>query len=311
MYNEIEHGDHVGFQLDNALRMNIYDDIVVLDDGSTDGTWDVLNVYARFFNNIHIFRSDKNSILHNGENRRKTITEIIRKNNFSPDWISNRAADILYPLKYAQNIREIIEAQPINVAVVSAPFIHLWRSVGWYRVDDFWGGSAHNNFMIAFWRYNKNFNWNDAESLAGIHTGVNVPTDLGIGPYEAAGLIKPITHPPLFGLIHYGMTTQYKIEEKFRWCMKASEQAYKIGRSVGMPPPKLMPTVAHWSRYNGYRTFTEFQARLERVKPAWVDEDVSKLPKPKIESLYELIKEYRPDRAQEYKETFDIVFREQ
>ena len=40
MRNELEKG-HLHSQLENALKIS-YDDIVVLDDGSTDGTWDVL-----------------------------------------------------------------------------------------------------------------------------------------------------------------------------------------------------------------------------------------------------------------------------
>ena len=44
MHNEIDYGPHVYRQLDDALEMK-YDDIVVLDDGSTDGTWDVLKEY--------------------------------------------------------------------------------------------------------------------------------------------------------------------------------------------------------------------------------------------------------------------------
>lgn len=310
MYNEVAHGDHVSFQLDNALKMSIYDDIVVLDDGSDDGTWDVLTSYARIFNNIHVYRSDLNSILGGTENRKKTISEIIRK-NFNPTWVNNRAADIVYPIKYAQNIKSIIESQPPNVCYASLPFIHLWRSVGWYRVDGFWGESAHNPYtMPVFWRFNKNFTWDTEDSKPGFHSGKNIPSNLG---FETLGCISLVECNPLpnFGMIHYGMSSHRKLEEKFKWSMKAAEHADKIGFSIGMPPVKLMPTVAHWPRFNGYRTFHEFQIRLNRVNPDWFEEDVSTLPKPKIESLYELIKEYRPDRAHEYKETFDIIFREQ
>jgi len=50
MYNEIDYGPHVWLQMEDALAMD-YDDIVILDDGSTDGTWDVLEEYSRKYNN--------------------------------------------------------------------------------------------------------------------------------------------------------------------------------------------------------------------------------------------------------------------
>jgi glycosyltransferase involved in cell wall biosynthesis len=81
-------------QLDNALELKCHDHIVVLDDGSTDGTWDILQQYVRKHNNIHVFRNEKNSILFGGENRWKTVLR--HAEQFEPTWINNRATDILF-----------------------------------------------------------------------------------------------------------------------------------------------------------------------------------------------------------------------
>ena len=109
MYNEVEYGPHVRVQLDDALEMNCYDQIVVLDDGSTDGTWDVLQEYRRKHNNIHIFRNEKNSILNHGENKFKTLYDKVE--TFGPDWIQVRAADVIFsdPAKnlYRKTILEL------------------------------------------------------------------------------------------------------------------------------------------------------------------------------------------------------------
>lgn len=305
MYNEIE---HAAMQLDNAIKMGIYDDIVVLDDGSDDGTWDILNIYKQKFNNIHIFHTNKNSLLFNGENRWKTISEIIRNNGYSPDWVNNRAADILYPVKHAGKIRERIESQPPTVGYIGAPFIHLWRSLGWYRSDWFWGGCADHNSIVVFWRFSPNFKWDPNDSLAGVHTGKSTPSDLGFAKCDGSGLLSPIDKPPLFGLIHYGMTTHKKMEEKFRRSMYMSVATNKIGKNMGMPTPQYMPEVADWQLYNGYRTFHEFTIELSRANQDWFEEDISSMPKPKIESFYDVIREFSADRAEEYRRLFDATF---
>jgi hypothetical protein len=307
MYNETE---HAAMQLDNALKMGIYDEIVVLDDASIDGTRDILEEYRRKFNNIHVFRNKNNSILSHGENRWKTLSELIRDNNYLPDWVHIRAADVLCPIKYAKNLKDRIESQPPQVCYMGAPYICLWRSLGWYRVDGDWGGWAYNNNMMVFWRYNKNFSWSPNASAAGFHTGNDVPTDLGFNPSLGSGLLSPITKPPLFGLIHYGTCSHRKMENRFRWNMHAASASAEIGKNMGIPVPAAMPEVVGWIHFNGYKMVYEFDIVLAPSRPDWFDGDANFTfePMPKIESFYEVIKEFNPVRAEEYKRLFEQTF---
>ena len=97
-FNEIA---HVNLQLDNALEMGCYSEIVVLDDGSSDGTWDVLKQYAKKHNNIHVYRNEVNSVINKGKNRWAQISELVKP--YAPTWVNNRACDIIYPANNGQS----------------------------------------------------------------------------------------------------------------------------------------------------------------------------------------------------------------
>lgn len=73
-YNEML---HIERKLERVLNMDYNDEIVILDDGSTDGTWAVINDYASKFKNIHAYRNSANSILSHGQNRWKTLYDLI------------------------------------------------------------------------------------------------------------------------------------------------------------------------------------------------------------------------------------------
>lgn len=90
--------DHIELQLDNAIELGCYDKIVILDDGSTDSTCEIIEKYLDKNKNIYLFKNELNSVLNNGENRWVTISNIIRDGGFNPDWVNNRVADILYPI---------------------------------------------------------------------------------------------------------------------------------------------------------------------------------------------------------------------
>ena len=242
-YNE---EGHIAEQLDNALQLGCYDAIVILDDGSTDNTYNIISDYSNKYNTIHVFRNEVNSILSNGENRWVTISNIIR--DFNPVWVNNRAADVLYPHNCGQQLKGQLEKlveRPTQL--VGFPWIHFWRSDFFHRMDHDWGSGFYRHTENVIWRFNKEFKWHETHLKAGMHQGMARPTNLGWSDnYKTIGInFDLITDDadrnkdpfPIIGL-HYGMSSHDKITEKFHWVVKSADAASKIGRSFGMPTAK-------------------------------------------------------------------------
>jgi glycosyltransferase involved in cell wall biosynthesis len=292
-YNEIA---HVNLQLDNALEMGCYSEIVVLDDGSSDGTWDVLKQYAKKHNNIHVYRNEVNSVINKGKNRWAQISELVKP--YAPTWVNNRACDIIYPANnsdiFVSQLKKFSEMPVYKVAI---PFVNLWRSEGWYRSDGVWGQWANSHQMVVMWKYDKNFKWKDKHLSAGMHRGFAIPSS--INPKKMVSLNSGIDRPwPLPGL-HFDMSTHDKLVKRFREMMALAE----AGNAVLMPPARNMPSVSSWSGFNGYKVFYEFNAQFMACPSLWGLPVVSK--KPKIESLYDVIKDYNKQRAEEYKRLYE------
>ena len=109
--------------------------------------------------------------------------------------------------------------------------------------------------------------------------------------------------PPWPGtVLHYGLSTHDRIVEKLRWSAESSKYS---NRSVGLPRPENLPPVSRWAHVNGWKVAHEFDIKFKIAEQLWFEEPVPKENKPKIESLYDVIKELSPVRAEEYKNLFD------
>lgn len=305
MFNEINYGPHVWLQMDDALEMG-YDDIVVLDDGSTDGTWDVLQEYANKHNNIHVFRNEKNSILSKGVKRWKTLTDHCAK--FDPTWINYRAADQIYCPTYKNKYREVVEwftAKRCHLIVF--PIVHLWRSETWYRADAFWGTDVRHQTKAQLWRFNKDYIYKIVK--ARFHQGghfpayknIKNPVHMGINSYFGLtdkNLGKNRDFP--FIIFHLGHTTHAKKVAKFRWTLEASRKGESIGVPSVIPPPH------RWLSFNGYKGFQEFKMRFKQVNPLWYDGKPPEIePLPVIEPLTDVIADYNKGAAKEYQNLYN------
>jgi glycosyltransferase involved in cell wall biosynthesis len=290
-YNEIEYGPHIEMQLNDALEID-YDDIVILDDGSDDGTWDVLEDYNSKYKHIHIFKNNNNSVRAKGQNRWLSLTQKCAE--YSPDWICIRAADMLYSAPLKRDLRKVIkEYSGKGFNKLRFPLIHLWRSDWWYRTDNIWGESV----VSLFWKFNKNFGFLGNRDKAIDHQGAHIP-DIINGRKPILKEIRSREKSEFkYTILHYGHTTHRKKEVKF---VDMMDRAIK-GRTQNMPPPSKMPPVKKWLDYNGYRGFWEFGLKLKKVPQLWFDKPVPDVPRPKIESFYEIIKQYNEERAEEYK----------
>lgn len=301
MFNEIK---FVDLQLNNALEMDCYDYICILDDGSTDGTWDKINEYASKFKHVHVFRTPKNSITGKQPNRWIAASKNVAQ--FNPTWVNNRAADIIYCDAAKRHLRPQIEAMTArpNIGVIKLPTVHLWRSKTWYRADNVWGDQARNQSTPSIWRFNKNFKWGPRHKSAVLHQGFTRPSNLGFGrPMLSTGINQGLSKrfPWTIVGLHYGHIDHEAKVKKFDFSMRAA----KAGKALGMPRPEQMPPIGSWLRYNGYKGFVEWNMNLQKVHSGWYDTEVVYEPRPVPTSLYDTIKKWNPKRAEEYKRVFN------
>jgi len=297
--NEMEYGEHLIMQLNDVLKLD-YDDIVVLDDGSTDGTWDILKQYSNKDNRLHIFRNEQNSILTHGRNR--WITLIEKCALYNPTWIHFRACDQLHSKDFNNNLRDIVEFFHVRGArLVKFPLAHLWRSTSWIRYDDVWQKDVENHSRFQLWRFYKDYSYKPHRQRALLHLGGHLPNTWS--PYKESvpyNVNLYYRNKKIGGFwrivaLHYGHTTHEKKEQKFRLTMEAA----KNGFSIGCPGPEEMPSPSDWIYYNGYKGFYEFNLNLKKVPSFWFENYVEE-GVPEIKSFFNVIKEYNFTRAYEY-----------
>lgn len=313
MYNELEKG-HLHETLDNALAVG-FDYIIVLDDGSTDDTWVVLQDYAVRYKNIKVFRNKQNSVIYKGKNRWKFIVDKIALLN--PDWVVIRAADQIYSysatIAGGDNFRKrLTEYYHKGIEMVTIPLAHLWRSRSWYRIDDVWGKDILTHSKAPIWRFDVNYSYKGRETT-GTHKGWHHPTSFGYGKQRV--LKKAPINKGKFDswnvvVLHLGHSTHISKVLKFKWSMEAAAANAKNGRSITMPPPDNMPPVSSWLMYDGYKGFYEFNMRIKEVNPLWFPGGTkfdAEFPIP--QSLYYTILEYNQQRAKEYLILYEKSYR--
>lgn len=315
MRNEIMYGPHVEWQLNDALEMD-YDDIVVLDDGSIDGTWDILKEYESKNKRLHVFRNEKNSILDpDGLNRWMVLVGHMA--TFNPTWMNVRAADQVYSKFYKKNIRNVLHYfLERGTHLILYPLVHLWRSESWYRDDNVWGKDLRNHNKRQVWRFNDAYSYKPKQKIALLHKGSHVPADLGFGCeikiskandyFEDAFIDGEDKYFPIM-VLHYGHTTHEKKVAKFKLSMEQSGPKY----SLGMPDSEKMPSPSRWLIFNGYKGFHEFDIVLKPAPDLWFDDKYTVGPRPEIESFYDTILEYNKKVASEYRELFDKTFKKE
>lgn len=298
MRDEIE---HVNLQLDNALGLGVYDVIIILDDGSKDGTYDVLKSYATNYNNIELYRNEHNSVLHNKENRWYTLYKHAAKHE--PTWINHRAADVIYPLKSKDKLAQRLqECEQSGICMITFPFVNIWRSATWYRADGVWG-----QWVVAcdtnIYRFNKNAIW--ARTAAGVHLGATKPDDLGFTNAINVGINSSLSNNFIVGL-HLAHTTHEKLIKRFEWYMEVASKSKNIALT---PPPSSMPHPSQWGQFNSYKIFNEYQAFFKKGPDYWFDDPIPNEPTPpKPRSLYDTIKKYNITMAEEYKKLFEAQY---
>jgi glycosyltransferase involved in cell wall biosynthesis len=294
----------------NAIEVG-FDEIVYLDDGSTDDTYQKLLDYQVKYKHIHVFKTPSNSVLSNTMNRWKFIAYKCRELN--PDWIMVRAADEIMSFPTTLSGGDLLrvrlnELMRSNVNMVAFPVVHLWRSPWWYRSDGEWGYSALNAVSDSCWRNDSGWDFIDSYSGSGIHIGGHRPNK-----FRGNALIKADINNnndfPFVVVLHYGMSGHTLLLEKLKYQW---DVANAIGsRAVGVPSTYRMPHPRIWKQFNGYKIADEYELHFEKVDQRWFGIRVPDVPIPPIKSFYGLIKKYSSIMAEEYKELYkDIVIEE-
>lgn len=275
-----------------------FDQIVYLDDGSTDGTYDFLVEQSRNNREIFVFRNKRNSILNHGPNRWSILTGMCSK--FDPDWIMVRAADEKFSAPAKELLRpRLEELLNTDVVVVSFPMVHLWRSTLWFRNDCAWGYSAHNHVSDSCWKNNSGWAFVGDRQVANLHLGGHCPNKFSVNVVKAGiNTEQNPSLPPPISILHYGMSSDALIERKLEFQLETS---LKINGGIGLPPPNMMPHPSRWYDYNGYKTAYEVGIKFKQLYPVWLNSPVLDWPpEPKVKSLYNIIERYNKAMALEY-----------
>lgn len=106
------------------------DEIVVLDDGSTDRTVDICKSFRKVTN---IVRWEKD-FFHEGIDRNVVLALI---KNTNPDWILLPDIDEVFEARFKEELSGMMEDP--EVSLYAFLFCHFWRSRSHYRVDGKWG----------------------------------------------------------------------------------------------------------------------------------------------------------------------------
>ena len=308
IYNDVQFIDN---HVKNALGVG-YDEIVYLDDGSTDGSYEKLCAYANIYPHIHVFKHKVNSVLSNTLNRWQIVSYKCRE--FEPDWIMVRAVDEILSFKATiaggdllrKNLTILL--QDTDVVMVAFPVVHLWRSPWWFRSDGEWGYSAMNGVSDSCWRNDSGWEFVRGYTRSGIHIGGHRPNKFRNGRLIKKDINLDKLDVPNIVVLHYGMSDYKLIYNKLRYQF---DTANKIGiRAVGVPPTSVMPHPSQWKAFNGYKIAYELDLKLTRVYDNWFESKVPEVSRPPMISFYELIKLYNQDMANEYRQLYKDIMKE-
>jgi glycosyltransferase involved in cell wall biosynthesis len=272
-----------------------YDNVVYYDDGSTDDTYSKLMDLTKDYDHIVVLKSKENSINTGKINRWELVSKKCQE--FNPNWIMVRAADecLSYPaFKDGPNLfrRRLEQLLNTDCNMIRFKYVDLWRSTTWFRSDGYWG----NRSSISCWRNDIKWYFNYAKGV--IHVGSHRPNKLSVP-------IKPCQindKGPRIVILHYGMSSDELLEDKFRYQIEIS----RTNKAHGIP--KKIPYPTNWPKINGYKIGYEFNIKLEKVFQSWYKDDVKYDPEPTIKSLFPLLLEYDKNRALAYKKIYDRVF---
>ena len=119
------------------------DAIVILDDGSTDGTPDICRSFAKV---AHFVRWEK-SFFHEGIDRNVVLA--LAKDT-EPDWIVMMDIDEVFEARIAERVGPMMGLG--DVAVWGFRMLHFWRGKTHFRIDSQWGQETRHHIHPRLFR---------------------------------------------------------------------------------------------------------------------------------------------------------------
>ena len=217
MYNENKKGN-----LERALNhiSSICDEIVIYDDGSTDGSYEIASKYTK-----HIIRSSVNCFAEETKHHQEMIEMAV---SLKADWILDMAFDEAYDRDGVNfGIRSLCRyGDKKGIDAFSFLIHNLWGGNKNYRVDKTW----NVNWQCRLW---KNSGKLKVDEKYGLHKGI-VPGNLG----------------PRFKteikLIHYGFISKKRNDERYKVYKENNLTGFDLEWLTDEKDLELKPFLKEW-----------------------------------------------------------------
>ncbi len=186
--------NEAGRYLEEALNwlLKRADTVVITDDASTDGTWDILQTYKKQHpHRITLYKNTVNEFTIDEHALRQTVH--LRALRDNPAFIIPLDADEELTKSFDQYLPELKK----NPGAYNFPIIHLWGDRGNRRIDGLWGRQANIRFY--------NVQWNKPQDF------YEAPIHCGSAPIYA---YQTKVQYPAVGLIHKGWIRHADFKKK-------------------------------------------------------------------------------------------------
>ena len=224
-----------------SLLLN-FDDVVVVDAGSTDGTWEKLQEIQgiRAYQHPVNFDHPRWAIHSDGDLKAKARSYLV-----DTDWCWQMDVDEVIPMGERDRIQTLLQIAPKNYDVISLPVVEYWGSSGKVRMD------------VNPWKWR--ISRNHEHITHGIPSELRLKDDEG-NLYAGQGTdscdyIHVDTHNRLPHATFYDETA-HEIRMKG---LSGDETAVKVYEDWMNQIVELLPTVYHYSWYDIERKITSYK----------------------------------------------------
>ena len=200
---------------------SLVDEVIVLDNGSTDGT---LDCYKKFAKIVEILHTEG---YHEGRDK-CLLLEAVKKRN--PDWILWIDGDEIFEKNFTRKEIEKYMQSPYNQILFR--MFNFWLSKEDYRIDgDFFRYTIQP--QRSMWRNIEGAYFSNKKMHNGGIRGIN--SKIYLSPYR---------------LKHYGYRDQEKIKSKYQTYMQEDSQRWQDYQNLNLNRPSKIIKLKFWEFNN-------------------------------------------------------------